>query len=93
MENNKFIRLQDFDGTTDLHICLDSVECVFTSEYDHIGCKGSGSYNYIKLKTGQIFETKESPNEIRTKIDPDYLFVQKEKARMVDSDGKTHIFS
>jgi len=99
MKNPKFIRLQNYNDVKDFHIAIDSIECIFSSKFDYLGTMPEIDFdvnvlhNFIKLKTGQFFETKESPDEIRLKIDPDYLFVPKEKARMVDSDGKTHIFS
>jgi len=51
---------------------IDSIECFFESTYDYVGLKDKAStgdeYNFIKLKTGTIFQIKESPNVIISKL-------------------------
>lgn len=69
MRHLNFIKLKDCNGNKNLHISPDSIECIFSSESDYTGCRERGSYNFIKLKSGIIFETKEDPFSILSLID------------------------
>jgi len=68
LNNPKFIKLKDCRDTKDLTVCIDSIECIFKSIYDHAGGweeKSAGNeYNFIRLKTGMVFEIKEPPDVI-----------------------------
>lgn len=68
MKNHKFIKLSDCNDVKDLNISIDSIECFFKSTSDHrwtgaVRSEGN-EYKFIKLKTGVIFEVKESPDII-----------------------------
>ncbi len=68
MNNRKFTKLRNCNDVKDLHVSIDSIECFFKSQHDHVGMKDSTNegdeYNFIRLNTGVVFEIKESPDDI-----------------------------
>ena len=67
MKNHKFIKLTGCNDVKNLHISIDSIQCVFKSLWDWVGIKDKSTdegYNFIQLKSGSTFEIEESPDDV-----------------------------